>query len=139
MNATLHEPLVGDLPTPPATSAPAAQRRTSRRDRRRADQDEIVRIYAAQYRSLLRFATLTAPEPSMAEDLVHEAFVKLYGAWRRIDDPSRVGGYLRTTVLNLARGRARHLGVVRRNRPDRLPDAASAEAHAIVNDDRASA
>ncbi len=72
----------------------------------------------------------------MAEDLAHEAFLKLYGAWKRIDDPAKVGAYLRTTVLNLARGRARHLGVVRRNRPEPQPEQASAEWGAMQNDSR---
>jgi RNA polymerase sigma factor (sigma-70 family) len=84
----------------------------------------------------VRFARFVAPEPATAEDLVHEAFVKLYGAWNRIDDPAKIGGYLRTTVLNLARGRARHLGVIRRNRPDPRPDMASAEHGAMRNDAR---
>ena len=137
LTSTIPEPLVSDVRPMKSESKPrAGQPRGSRRHRRRADQDQILAIYETHYRDLLRFASLTAPEPAMAEDLVHEAFVKLYGAWKRIDDPSRVGGYLRTTVLNLARGRARHLGVVRRNQPAALPDAASAESHVMVNDDR---
>lgn len=119
-------------------SAPATtgRRRPGRRDLRARDHDDVLAVYRAHHRDLVRFAGFVAPEPAMAEDLVHEAFVKLYGAWRRIDDPSKVAGYLRTTVLNLARGRARHLGVVRRNRPDPRPDAASAEAGALRNDTR---
>jgi len=115
---------------------PSTRVRGGRRARRAAAHDEIVVAYDAHYRDLLRFAGFVAPEPAMAEDLVHEAFVKLYGAWNRIDDPAKVGGYLRTTVLNLARGRARHLGVVRRNRPDPRPDMASAEHGAMRNDSR---
>lgn len=111
-------------------------RKQSRQERRLAGHDQILATYEHHHRDLVRFASLVAPEPGMAEDLVHEAFIKLYSAWRRIDDPSRVGGYLRSTVLNLARGRARHLGVIRRNRPAPHPDAASAESRAIVNDDR---
>ncbi len=115
----------------------AAPRAATRRRRRAVVQDEVLDAYRDHHADLLRFATFVAPESGMAEDLVHEAFVKLYGAWRRIDDPAKVGGYLRTTVLNLARGRARHLGVIRRNRPDPHPDMASAESGAIRNDDRA--
>ena len=120
-----------------APMAPVAGlRRGSRRQRRTAEHDEVLDAYRAHHADLVRFAGFVAPEPGMAEDLVHEAFVKLYGAWRRIDDPSKVGGYLRTTVLNLARGRARHLGVARRNRPDPRPDMASAESGAMRNDSR---
>ena len=119
-----------------AATKPSVVRARTRRQRRQDDQDQILATYERHHRELVRFAALVAPEPGMAEDLVQEAFVKLYSAWRRIDDPSRVGGYLRSTVLNLARGRARHLGVIRRNRPDPRPDAASAESRAMVNDDR---
>lgn len=119
------------------TLAPIAGRHgATRRARRDADHDEVLAVYRAHHGELVRFATFVAPENGMAEDLVHEAFVKLYGAWRRIDDPARIGGYLRTTILNLARGRARHLGVVRRNRPDPRPEMASAESGAMRNEDR---
>ncbi|MEM7139884.1 MAG: SigE family RNA polymerase sigma factor [Actinomycetota bacterium] len=120
-----------------ATTAPTGRtRRGSRRARRAERHDEVLAAYEAHHADLTRFARFITPEPAHAEDLVHEAFVKLYGAWDRIDDPAKVGGYLRTTVLNLARGRARHLGVVRRNRPDASPDMASAETGAMRNDSR---
>ncbi len=120
-----------------ATLTPVTERRLSgRRARRAAEHDEVLEVYRAHHSDLVRFASFVAPEGGMAEDLVHEAFVKLYGAWRRIDDPTKVGAYLRTTVLNLARGRARHLGVVRRNRPDPRPDTASAEWSAMRTDSR---
>lgn len=134
IDTTLTEAPVTDIrPTETAAPPRSARRRISRRERRCADHDQILNTYEQHHRALVRFAALVAPEPAMAEDLVQEAFVKLYGAWRRIDDPGRVGGYLRSTVLNLARGRARHLGVIRRNRPDPRPDAASAESWAMVN------
>ncbi len=120
-----------------ATLAPTAEGRLAGRKARRASEhDAVLDVYRAHHTDLVRFASFVAPEDSMAEDLVHEAFVKLYGAWRRIDDPTKVAAYLRTTVLNLARGRARHLGVVRRNRPDPRPDTASAEWSAMRRDSR---
>ncbi len=151
INATVSEALVTDTrPSETAVSGlrsslrrsrpdradPPGARARSRRGRREDDHEQILATYERHHRDLVRFAAMVAPEPGMAEDLVQEAFVKLYSAWRRIDNPGRVGGYLRSTVLNLARGRARHLGVIRRNRPEPSPDAASAESRAIVNDDR---
>lgn len=138
---TTHATLSAPMEAIPRGTAPGRPARTvggrrSRRERRAERHDEVVAVYEAHYPDLLRFAGFIAPEAGMAEDLVHEAFVKLYGAWNRIDDPARVGGYLRTTVLNLARGRARHLGVIRRNRPDPRPDMASAESGAMRNDSR---
>ena len=124
-----------DTTLPSAVDAPRSSIE-GRRERRAADRDEVVAAYRCHHADLVRFAGFVAPEPGMAEDLAHEAFVKLYGAWRRIEDPTKVGAYLRTTVLNLARGRARHLGVIRRNRPEPHPDAASAEHGAMLNDSR---
>lgn len=117
-----------------STLTAPTSRRPSRRERRAAHRDEVLALYEAHHRDLVRFASFVAPEPAMAEDLVHEAFVKFYGARTRISDPDKVGAYLRTTVLNLARGRARHLGVIRRNRPDPRPDVASAESNALRSD-----
>ena len=117
---------------PTLTAAPP--KRQTRRERRAAHRDEVLALYETHHRDLVRFASFVAPEPGMAEDLVHEAFVKFYGARNRISDPTKVAAYLRTTVLNLARGRARHLGVIRRNRPDPRPDVASAEHNALRAD-----
>ena len=124
--------------TTETTLSPLAEpRRRSRRQVRRAvEHDAVLDSYRAHHRDLVRFATFVAPEDGMAEDLVHEAFLKLYTAWRRIEDPSKISAYLRTTVLNLARGRARHLGVIRRNRPDPRPETASAEWNAMRTDSR---
>lgn len=97
----------------------------------RPDHDTILQAYNAYRRELLRFATLVAPQDGVAEDLVQEAFVRLYKSWSKVDDQSKVAGYLRVTVLNLARGRGRRLGVARRHRQAALPDVASAEAHAL--------
>ncbi|MFQ5558190.1 MAG: SigE family RNA polymerase sigma factor [Acidimicrobiales bacterium] len=137
LDATLSEPGVVPPRAPHAPpTAPAIDRSRNRRSRRAADKDAILAVYDTHHRDLVRFAALVAPEPAMAEDLAHEAFVKLYGAWRRIDDPSRAAAYLRSTVVNLARARARHLGVIRRNRPEPRPDAASAESNALVKAER---
>ena len=137
IDATLSAPMAAT-----SSSAVAAPRRTtqtrrvSRKDKRAERHDELLAAYEDHYRDLLRFAGFIAPEPAMAEDLVHEAFVKLYGARDRINDEAKVGGYLRTTVLDLARGRGRHLGVIKRNRPEPQPDVASAESEAMRNDSR---
>lgn len=97
----------------------------------RPDHDTILRAYRDHHRDLLRFAALVAPEDSQPEDLVQDAFVRLYRSWAKVTDHDRLGGYLRITVLNLARGRGRRLGVARRNRGDAPPDEVSAEHHAL--------
>lgn len=97
----------------------------------RPDHETVLRAYHDHHRDLLRFASLVAPEDCAAEDLVQDAFVRLYRSWAKVEDHGRLGGYLRVTVLNLARGRGRRLGVARRHRGEPQPDVASAEHHAI--------
>jgi len=109
-------------------------KRTARRPR--LTHAEVVELYEANHAGLLRFASLMAPENGMAEDLVQEAFVRLYKSWGRIRDPEKVPAYLRSTVANLARGRGRRMGVAQRNRPAPGPDASSAEEGAIRDESR---
>jgi RNA polymerase sigma-70 factor (sigma-E family) len=109
-------------------------RRTARRPR--LTHAQVVELYEANHDGLLRFASLMAPEDGMAEDLVQEAFVRLYKSWGRIRDPQKVPAYLRSTVANLARGRGRRLGVAQRNRPAPGPDASSAEEGALRDESR---
>lgn len=100
-------------------------------DRDELTHRQVVELYAAHHTSLVRLAALVAPEDGMAEDLVQEAFVRLYKSWRRIREPEKVPAYLRATVVNLARGRGRRISVAWRNRPAPSPDAASAEEGAL--------
>ncbi len=99
--------------------------------RRPVAHTEVLALYDEHHAALLRLAALVAPEDGMAEDLVQEAFVRLYKAWGGIQDTAKVPAYLRSTVMNLARGRGRRLGVALRKRPPPPPDAASAEEGAL--------
>lgn len=100
-------------------------------DRGELTHHQVVELYAAHHTSLVRLAALVAPEDGMAEDLVQEAFVRLYKSWRRIREPEKVPAYLRATIVNLARGRGRRMAVAWRNRPAPPDDAASAEDGAL--------
>lgn len=100
-------------------------------DRGELTHRQVVELYAAHHTNLVRLAALVAPEDGMAEDLVQEAFVRLYKSWRRIREPEKVPAYLRATVVNLARGRGRRMSVATRNRPPAPPDASSAEEGAL--------
>lgn len=123
--------LAGVAAEPVASDRSAAAAPARRTGRGRPGHDDIVGAYQTYHRELLRFATLVAPEDGLAEDLVQEAFVRLYKSWGRVDDHAKLGGYLRTVVLNLARGRGRRLGLVKKLRREPDPDVASAESHAI--------
>ena len=97
-----------------------------------ADADTAVtELYVAHYRSLVRLAALLVDDVGTAEEVVQDAYVRMHGAWGRIREPDAALGYLRTTVLNLARSRLRRRQVARRHAPKPMPDAPSAEYGAL--------
>ena len=63
--------------------------------------------FEAEYPSLLRFAYFVAGDQAAAEDLVQDAFVRLYRSTGRVGE---IGfkAYARKTILNLQRSRFRH-------------------------------
>jgi len=91
----------------------------------------VTALYTAHYRSLVRLAALLLDDVGASEEVVQDAYVKMHGAWRRIREPEAALGYLRTTVVNLARSRLRHRQVVQKHRPAPMPDAPSAEHGAL--------
>jgi RNA polymerase sigma-70 factor (sigma-E family) len=92
----------------------------------------VTALYVAHYRSLVRLAALLVDDLDTAEEVVQDAYVKMHGSWRRIREPQAAVGYLRTTVLNLARSRLRHRQVVRRHLQPAAPDEPSAEHGALT-------
>lgn len=116
---------------PALDEAPALATYVDNSHRAHAGHAQILAVYREHHAALVRFASLVAPADGMAEDLVQDAVVRLYRTWSRIDDPARAPAWLRTTILNQARGRGRRLGVARRLRPDPRPDVASAEDRAM--------
>ncbi len=91
----------------------------------------VTELYVAHYRSLVRLAVLLVDDLGTAEEVVQDAYVRMHGAWRRIREPEAAVGYLRTTVLNLARSKLRRRQVARRHAPKPMPDAPSAEYGAL--------
>lgn len=59
---------------------------------------EFTRLYTGQRDRLRRVAYLMTGQAAVAEDIVHEAFLRVHDRWQSIDAPA---GYLRTTVVNL--------------------------------------
>ena len=75
----------------------------------RLDADSaLTALYTAHYRPLVRLAALLLDDVGTSEEVVQDAYVKMHGAWGRVRDPEAAVGYLRTTVVNLARSRMRH-------------------------------
>lgn len=68
--------------------------------------DELVsELFRIEYRSLVGMARLLVDDD--AEEVVQESFTRLYASFRQIDDVDKALAYLRSTVLNQARGRLR--------------------------------
>jgi RNA polymerase sigma-70 factor (sigma-E family) len=60
-------------------------------------------VYHAEVKSLVRLARIFTDDRNGAEDIVQEAFIRLFHASDRINDRSRSVAYVRSIVLNLAR------------------------------------
>jgi RNA polymerase sigma-70 factor (sigma-E family) len=69
-------------------------------------------LYADEVDAMARLAFLLVGSEEQAEELVHDAFARLYERWDRVDNP---GGYLRTCVVNGCKDRLRRRGVERRH------------------------
>lgn len=66
--------------------------------------DEVAHLYAQHAAHLLRLAELLTGDRALAEELVQEAFTRLWQRWGSLRDPAAGVGYLRVTIVNLARG-----------------------------------
>ena len=69
--------------------------------------------FSAEYEPLLRFAYFLTGEWAAAEDLVHDAFVRLYRADRHIDVEG-FRAYARRTIANLHKSRFRRIRAERK-------------------------
>lgn len=83
--------------------------------------------FAAEYRPLLRFAYFVAGDRDLAEDLVQEAFVRLYRAGGRVDEEG-LPAYARRTIVNLSRSlwrrrRIERSALGRLHEPEAAPEA----------------
>ena len=76
---------------------------------------DLASAYREHYRSLVRLASLLVDDVGRCEEIVQDAFVKV---WRRpptLTADDRLPAYLRSAVLNGARSELRHVGVERRH------------------------
>src|SRR5689334_19170417 len=72
-----------------------------------ATTDELRRRYLEHYASSVRLAFLLTGDRASAEDLVQEAFVRIFSRPRRVQDAAAFPTYVRRTITNLAFSRAR--------------------------------
>ena len=103
--------------------------------------EAVTRLFATQYRPLVRLATLLLHDSGLAEELTQDAFVGLHQKWGRLRDPQRAVAYLRQSVVNRSRSALRHRLVVdrflrRQPEPTTVPSAEAtaidAHEHAVV-------
>src|SRR6476620_6769165 len=93
-----------------------------------ADDDAFVALFEEHYASLVRLARLLVDDRGSGEEVVQDAFVRIYGRWDRVEDPLR---YVRRAVVNGARSRLRHRAVARRYVAPAEPDAIAADDAAV--------
>lgn len=66
--------------------------------------DDFGAFYARHHRDMVRLAFLLTHRQEVAEDLVHDCFVRIHPRWGTIGNP---GGYLRQSVVNACRSHHR--------------------------------
>jgi RNA polymerase sigma factor (sigma-70 family) len=83
-----------------------------------SDADQaITAIYGTEYRSLVQLAAVLVGDVGIAEEVVQDSFVAMYGAWGRLRDRDRALAYLRQRVINQSRSALRQGMVADGNAP----------------------
>jgi RNA polymerase sigma-70 factor (sigma-E family) len=95
----------------------------------------VAALYQTTAVALIRLAYVILSDQQAAEDVVHEAFCRLYQHWDGLADADRAPGYVRASVLNGCRSALRRREVRRRRVMYELP-AASAETAALGSAER---
>jgi RNA polymerase sigma-70 factor (sigma-E family) len=102
--------------------------------RERVAVDDVEALFRSDYRRLVGLARLLVDDRGQAEEVVQDAFADLYRRRGRVDAPA---AWLRTAVVNGARGRLRRRATARRHlRAADRRDAAPADEGVGVDDDR---
>ena len=93
----------------------------------------ITAIYGTEYRSLVRLAAALVGDVGIAEEVVQDSFVAMYGVWSRLRDRDKALAYLRRRVINRSRSALRQGMVADGNAPKLKPGIMpSAEQGAIT-------
>jgi RNA polymerase sigma-70 factor (sigma-E family) len=70
----------------------------------------LAALYEEHVGRAVGLATLLTGDRHLAEDIGHDAFLRVAGRFGELRDPQAFGSYLRRTVVNMCRARARRLG-----------------------------
>jgi RNA polymerase sigma factor (sigma-70 family) len=103
-----------------------------------SDADQaITAIYGTEYRSLVQLAAVLVGDVGIAEEVVQDSFVAMYGAWGRLRDRDKALAYLRRRVISRSRSALRQGmvadGTAPKPQPGIMP---SAEQGAITQPER---
>ena len=71
------------------------------------EHSSLDELYERHVAGAIRLATLLTGDPSTAEDLAHEGFIRTAGRFRHLRTPGSFDAYLKRTVVNLSRQRFR--------------------------------
>jgi RNA polymerase sigma-70 factor (sigma-E family) len=93
----------------------------------------IDELYRQTHVRTVRLAVMLTGDPGVAEELVQEAFVRVWRSWDKIRDTEAARAYLRTTVLNLSRSYLRRRTLEVRHRFRRVDDAVQIDPDARID------
>jgi RNA polymerase sigma factor (sigma-70 family) len=71
-------------------------------------------LYTANAQRAGRLAYFLLSDRELAQDLVQEAFLKVFARWGNLREPQSFAAYLNRTIVNLARKAHRRRGIERR-------------------------
>lgn len=101
----------------------------------RVDADAaVIELYEREYTGLARLAFLLVGDRHRAEDLAHDAFVRLYEHWDDVE-PAKALAWLRATTSNLAMSSHRRARTARKHQEAlgrSVDDAAARSAEVIA-------
>jgi RNA polymerase sigma-70 factor (sigma-E family) len=93
----------------------------------------IDELYRQTHVRTVRLAVMLTGDPGVAEELVQEAFVRVWRSWDKIRDTEAARAYLRTTVVNLSRSYLRRRTLEVRHRFRRVDDAVQIDPDARID------
>jgi RNA polymerase sigma-70 factor (sigma-E family) len=101
--------------------------------KRATAEDAVAALYQEHAVGLIRLAVVMLGDTPTAEDIVQEAFLRLYQHWDHLAGTSNALRYVRSSVLNGCRSALRRRA--RRERPGHGPSADSAESAVLMADE----
>ena len=99
-------------------------------------EEVLTALYWRERHSLIRLAALLVDDTAACEDIVQEAYIRVWRSWGRLREQDKALAYLRQTVVNLARSSLRRKIMAMRYTAIANIDAPSAEEGAWASLER---